>query len=299
MGPAASMDNPPRAPERAPTSRCSYCGAVREGLPTAAPCRSCLVESRARGRVERIAFLELSRRADRFRWWGAGVALSYIAYLVAFGLLLQHFNGFMPHFLVALRTVVLWILLGGGLYIALQMDSIIRHLPAVPLRSSGPVWRVIELGEAWIPGAALALLAMLLRWRVGVFKESGLLLVVYGAISVATISAAVALRYRVRVNERMRVTSRAEPAQQHRAWRIVHVHRSGLAAFAIWLLVPGMIASLPLTDLDRPYPTTGGSLLWHMSWAFVVVSLNVSAILWYAAYLDAARHLRRWVKDAC
>lgn len=297
MDAAGSSHSLSAIPTHGTRCHCPTCGGVSDRLDDGVPCRSCCAESRARARVERLVLLPLSRRADRFRWWGAAVPLAYIVFLIALGTTTVHFNFAVPDALRASFMATRWGIIGASVFVALQMDVIVRQL-AVTHQSGGRIRRGIAHVDRWMPGAALAILALFLPGRIGAVEQSVPLLVLYGVLSTATIAAAITLRYRVRVHARMQATGRAPQGQRHAVWRSARLRRSGALAFSLWLLIPLMIAGLHFTDIDMPYPASGGSVAWQMAREMVTVSLYLSAILWYFAYLDATKHLRRWATDA-
>ena len=83
------------------------------------------------------------------------------------------------------------------------------------------------------PGAALAMLAILLPWVIGIRDRSVMLLIVYALLSFATITTAAALWSRMRSYERMRTTCQADSAHRLRAWGGVRVHRRGVIVEAV------------------------------------------------------------------
>jgi hypothetical protein len=83
------------------------------------------------------------------------------------------------------------------------------------------------------PGAALAMLAILLPSVIGIRDRSLMLLIVYALLSFATITTAAALWSRMRSYERMRTTCQADSAHRLRAWGGVRVHRRGVIVEAV------------------------------------------------------------------
>lgn len=295
--------NPPRQrPSESDNSRrepggatCRICGLGRPTEAKGPVCDHCCQEFVAKGAVAAEAARPALLHATRFGWITVAIAGAFFTQLVAVGVAATIYRNAVPELVTHGLKAIQFVLLAASLWTCVQLDAIVRHFPALP-RSPRSRMNSIAAGlEDRAPGAALAMLAILLPWVIGIRDRTVTLLMVYTLLSFATTATASTLWYRTRSYERMRITCLAGSLQRLRAWDAVRVHRPGLIALAVWAGVSCLIATLPFMGIGKPYPEVGQVRIEHAAWRALGVSLYVASLLWFVAFTDATRSLRRWI----
>lgn len=276
---------------------CRICGLDRPTEAKSPVCDRCCREFVARGAVAAEAARPTLLQATRFRWITVVVAAGFITQLVAIGVASTIHQNAVPELVANGLKGLQFVLLAAALWTCVKLDTIVRHFPSLPRPPRSRMHAISAGLEDRAPGAALAMLAILLPWVIGIRDRSLMLLIVYALLSFATITTAAALWSRMRSYERMRTTCQADSAHRLRAWGGVRVHRRGVIAVAVWAAIPCLIAALPLVGIGRPYPQGGPGLYEFATWRVVSVSLYLAALLWFIAFIDATRSLRRWIPN--
>jgi len=275
-------------------STCRICGL---GWPTEAKypvCDRCCREFVARGAVAAEAGRPALLQATRLGWIAVAVAGGFIIQLVAVGVSATIHRNAVPELVAHGLKAIQVVLLAASLWTCVQLDATVRHFPSLPRPPRSRMHAISAGLEDRVPGAALAMLAVLLPWVIGIRDRSLTLLFVYTLLSFATIASAATLWSCMMSYQRMRAVCQADSSQRLRAWRNLPVHRRGMIAVTVWAGVSCLIAALPLMGIGRPYPQVG---LEHAAWRALGVSLYLAALLWFVAFIDATRSLRRWIPN--
>ena len=287
--------DPDNSPREVGDATCRICGSDRTTEAQSPVCDYCCQEFLARYAVAAESARPVLIHATRFGWIAVAVAAAFITQLVAIGVAAMIHRNSVPELFAHGLKALQFVLLAASLWTCIQLDAIVRHFPALP-RSPRSGMNSIAAGlEDRAPGAALAMLAILLPWVIGIRDRTVTLLMVYTLLSFATTATASTLWYRTRSYERMRSTCLASSLQRLRAWDAVRVRRPGLIALAVWAGVSSLIATLPFMGIGKPYPQVGHVWIEHASWRALGVSLYLAAVLWFVAFIDATRSLRRWI----
>ncbi len=295
---STSQPRPPDPAEIRTGSKPGVCQFCRSSMPAgrlSPVCGTCCQEFNARSAAAARITQPVLRRATRFHWFAVAIALGFAMLLVAIGINAAIQRNPSPPALNPTFRVIQFVLLVASLWICVELDAAARQFPVLPWIARSRAGAVIRRMEGLAPGASLATLAVLLPWAIGIYHRSPGLLVVYLTLSCATIAAAAALWSRTRAYERMRVTCQAELSQQRHAWRSIGVHRRGVIAAAVWLVASVLIAMLPVMGIGRPYSENGFPWQELAAWRAVRISLLIAALLWFVAFIDATRSLRRWI----
>jgi len=258
-------------------------------------CDPCCREFVARGAVAAEAARPALLHATRFVWITVAVTAGFVTQLAAIGVAASVYRDAVPELVAHGLRAFQFVLLAASLWTCVQLDAAVRHFPSLPRPPRSRLHAISAGLEDRAPGAALAMLGILLPWVIGVRDRSPALLVVYMLLSFATIATAATLWYRMRSYQRMRAACQADSAQRLLAWRSVHVHRRGTIAVVAWVAIPCLIAALPLLGIGRPYTTVGPGWIESAAWRALGVSLYLAALLWFMAFIDATRSLRRWI----
>lgn len=287
--------DPPGIRNEVPAGACKSCGTEMPADRSSPLCASCCREFNARGAAVAKATAPVLRRALRFHWFAISIALAFLLLLVAIGATAASQRSVFPAALSPTFRAIHFVLLVASLWTCVELDAAARQFPALPWMPRSRADAIAKRLEGVSPGAALSMLAVLLPWSIGIHDRSPELLVVYLTLSCATIATAAALWSRTRSYERMRVTCQADLMQQSDVWRSIDVHRRGIIAAAVWFTASVLIALLPVMGLGRPYSDSG--IPWYelAAWRAVRISLLVAALLWFMAFIDATRSLRRWI----
>lgn len=285
-------DNPRREVGRA---TCRICGLVRPTDANSPVCDRCCQEFVARGALAAEAARPALMHATRFGWITVALAAGFITQLVAIGVAATIHRNEVPALVTHGLKAIQFVLLAASLWTCVQLDAIVRHFPALPRVPRSRMHAIAAGLEDRAPGAALAMLAILLPWVIGIRDRSPALLMLYMLLSFSTIATAATLWYRTGSYERMRTTCLADSSQRLRAWDGARAHRRGVIALAVWAGVPCLIAALPLMGIGKPYQQMGAEWIEQAAWRALGVSLYLAALLWFVAFIDATRSLRRWI----
>lgn len=287
--------DPPRIRNEVPAGACKSCGTEMPADRSSPLCASCCREFNVRSAAVAKATAPVLRRASRFHWFAISIALAFLLLLVAIGAAAASQRSVFPAALSPTFRAIHFVLLVASLWTCVELDAAARQFPALPWMPRSRADAIAKRLEGVSPGAALSMLAVLLPWSIGIHDRSPALLVVYLTLSCATIATAATLWYRMRSYQRMRAACQADSAQRLLAWRSVHVHRRGTIAVVAWVAIPCLIAALPLLGIGRPYTTVGPGWIESAAWRALGVSLYLAALLWFVAFIDATRSLRRWI----
>ncbi len=269
------------------SQRCPTCLSAQSDVEPGVPCPGCCDEFRERARLSRDGLRRLA--ADvRGALRGLLVALVVlVALLVSVSITVWQLRGAVPFGVaVAWSTVHIGVLL-LSLWVCLGIDATVRELPRAPKPLDVRWHRLVRRFEDRIPGATLAILALWMLVSIGLDRRSEVLMTLYALLACATAATTAALLHRIADYQRMADTAAADPAQRSACWHRAKVPRRAVIASLLWLAGTGAVCVMQLAD-SVPAPLA--------AWRTVVTALVLSTILWFAAFLDARAHLRRWLR---
>lgn len=275
--------------------RCSVCGSWA-GRASPGPCDACCAEFQLSRALHRPALMGLER-SMRY-----GMRVTAICYallgliLCVWSLASWTYGGALPAALSATLRLAQFAVTLLAIWLSLRLDAAVRELPSIRV-NRGEIRHALARLETQVPGAALATLAMFAPWSIGVWRSSAPLMLLYLLLASLTATAAAMLWLRLGAYQRFIDTCSADASDRAPRWANARPGRRATAAFGFWLLAILVVPQLPWLGVGRGFSPMleGGLEQWigRTAWS----ALYVAEVLWLAAFIDAWRHLVRWLRD--
>ena len=284
-----NIHEPNKTGDRTRASACPICGAPASLGSDGAPCDRCCGEFRQRLTIGAETPGVLGTRMARESRMLLAFVLGLAAIMVAVTVLVSHYRGAVPTPVAVLMRATQIVLMVFGVATCLRADASARALPRAPRigadLASGPAAAV----EDFVPGAAPAVLALLLPWAL---RGNGHSLLLAGAdlvLALATLTAATVIVYRSQLLARMRMTCQSESSDRAAIWARVSPTKRSLVVVLVWAVA--VIGGCAMSDA---FGAGRNALIDRAADA----ALAVGALLWFIAFRAARReceHLHAWI----